>query len=116
MIIWISGNTGSGKTYLANKLEQCIPNVLHLDGDIMRGVWTDLGLSKADRWENNLRNARLAKALHDQNFNVNVIVSVIAPYIKLREEITAICDPTWIYMPSIQQENADYESPKARHK
>jgi len=114
MIIWISGNTGSGKTYLANHLKPYIPNVIHLDGDIMRGVWTDLGLSKKDRWENNLRNARLAKVLHDQTFNV--IVSVIAPYIKLREEIDEICRPIWIYMPSIQQENADYESPKARHK
>jgi len=115
MIIWISGNTGSGKTYLANKLKLVIPNVIQLDGDKMRGVWKDLGLSKEDRWENNLRNARLANVLHVQG-NFNVIVSVIAPYIKLREEITEICNPTWIYMPSIQQEKADYESPKARHK
>ena len=114
MIIWISENTGSGKTYLANHLKPYIPNIIHLDGDVMRGVWTDLGLTKEDRWENNLRNARLARILNDQGHNV--IVSVIAPYIKLREEIDEICRPIWIYMPSIQQEKADYESPKARHK
>ena len=88
MIIWISGNTGSGKTYLANHLKPFIQNVIHLDGDTMRRVWTDLGLSKEDRWENNLRVARLAKVLHDQTFNV--IVSVIAPCIKLREYIDEI--------------------------
>ncbi len=114
MIIWISGNTGSGKTYLANKLKEVIPNVIHLDGDQLRGIWKDLGLSKEDRWENNLRAARLALNLKIQG--KDVIVSVIAPYIKLREEITEICNPTWIYVPSIQQENADYESPEARHK
>ncbi len=114
MIIWISGNTGSGKTYLADKLKLVISNAVHLDGDLMRGVWKDLGLSKEDRWENNLRNARLAKVIHEQGFDV--IVSVIAPYIKLREEITEICNPTWIYVPSIQQVNADYEPPEARHK
>lgn len=114
MIIWISGNTGSGKTYLANKLIPLMSNIVHLDGDVMRTVWKDLGLSKEDRWENNLRNARLAKIFNDQGFNV--IVSVIAPYRKLREEIDKICKPIWIYLPSIQQENADYESPEARHK
>jgi len=114
MIIWISGNTGSGKTYLANRLLQLVPDAIHLDGDEIRKVWKDLGLSKADRWENNLRVARLANNLNCQR--KHVIVSVIAPYIKLREEITNICNPVWIYVPSIQQEKADYESPKARHK
>lgn len=113
MIIWISGNTGSGKTYLANKLLKVI-DAIHLDGDRMRAIWRDLGLSKEDRWENNLRVARLALNLSIQG--KNVIVSVIAPYIELREEIEKICNPIWIYMPSIQQEKADYESPKARHK
>jgi len=114
MIIWISGNTGSGKTYLANKLKKVIPNVIHLDGDQLRTVWKDLGMSREDRWENNLRVARLANLHNLAGFNV--VISVIAPYIKLREEIDVICRPTWIYMPSIQQEKADYESPKARHK
>jgi len=100
MIIWISGNTGSGKTYLANHLLRVI-DAVHLDGDEIRKVWHDLGMSKEDRWENNLRVARLANNLNCQR--KNVIVSVIAPYIKLREEITNICNPVWILIMSHQR-------------
>jgi len=112
MIIWISGNTGSGKTYLAAKLYDLNYDTITLDGDDLRNVWTDLGLSREDRWKHNIRVAGLAAMLDAQN--KNVIISVIAPYKLLRQEIDRICHPTWIYMPSTSTEDKPYENPEPR--
>jgi len=111
LIIWISGNTGSGKTFMAEMLKTVIPNVIHLDGDKMRKIWTDLGMSENDRWENNKRIARLADMLH---WDKNIIVSVIAPYKDLRKVIDDICHPLWIYLPSTSTIEKPYENPEPR--
>ena len=108
MIIWLTGNTRAGKTTLAKKLAG--KNTVILDGDITRTVWPGLTLSKEDRWEQGLRNARLAKMLEDQGFCV--IVSVIAPYEELRRRIQEICDCKYIYLEkSGSSEDHPYEPP-----
>ncbi|MEK6897069.1 MAG: adenylyl-sulfate kinase [Nanoarchaeota archaeon] len=84
MIWWIRGNSKSGKSTLANKMK----DVIVLDGDVLRTIWPGLGLSKEDRWEQNLRAARLAKMIHDQGYDV--VVAVICPYLELKEEIKKI--------------------------
>jgi len=104
MITWTIGQTGAGKTTLArhiistNEVFENSPykDCVWLDGDNMRGVWNDLKFSKEDRWENNLRIARLAKVLHEQGHNV--IVSVICPYKKLRKEVKDITNCKFIYI------------------
>ena len=101
MITWIFGNTTSGKTTLARCIINSEPvypyaNTVWLDGDSMRNIWKDLGLSKEDRWEQNLRVARLAKMIDEQGFNV--VVSVICPYKKLRAEIKKITNCKFIYI------------------
>ncbi len=111
MIIWISGNTGSGKSFLADLLIPHLKDFIHLDGDDMRMIWTDMTFSERDRREHNHRIARLAKLLSKSR---NVIVTVIAPYVKLREEIDEICNPVWIYMPSVSSEDKPYEQPTPR--
>jgi adenylylsulfate kinase len=92
-IIWLFGQTGSGKTHLANLL---VDNMVWLDGDKLRGVWKDLGLSKEDRIEQNWRIARLANMFHSDGHNV--VVSTICPYKKQREEISNIMPVRWIYV------------------
>ena len=97
MILWFSANSGAGKTTFAKKLIKNDDKTIWLDGDRMRdSINQGLGLSKEDRWENNLRIARLAAELAYQGFNV--VVSVIAPYKELRKQIKAICDPVFIYI------------------
>ena len=102
-----AGASGSGKTTLS----AMITNAIHLDGDALRTIWTDLGLSKEDRWEQNLRTARLARVLRNQGHNV--VVSTICPYRKLRKEVQAICDCKFIYISGgkFPTEEYPYEMP-----
>lgn len=93
MITWITGNSGAGKTTLAHKIRT---NEILLDGDAMRGVWPGLGLTKADRVEQNMRVARLAKMLDMQGFDV--IVATICPYRKLRQDVQRITGCRFIYL------------------
>lgn len=110
-IVWLTGNVGSGKTALAYLLKERLNGVV-LDGDELRtSISTDLGFSKRDREKHNLRVARLAKVLHSQN--MNVVVSVIAPFQSTRDKITKIIDPFWIYVKSEKKgKNMPYEIPK----
>ena len=100
MILWISGNSGAGKTTLSDLMESSTMGhnyIVQLDGDEMRNtICKDLGFSDEDRRENNLRIARLAKLIHEQGFDV--IVSVIAPSENVRDEIRIICDPVFFYL------------------
>lgn len=97
MVIWIHGNSKSGKTTFARKLVELISYAIHLDGDEMRAtICADLDLSEAGRRENNLRIARLAKLLADKGFPV--VVSTICPYRDLRDEAQKICDCKFIQL------------------
>ena len=104
--IWFTGNTCSGKTFAAMSLRKVIPNSVFLDGDEMREVWPGLGFSEADRWTQNLRIARLAKLLSDQE--IQVIVAAICPYRRLREEVKRICDCEFRFLPGGKQPNQQY--------
>jgi len=92
MITWIYGNSGAGKTRLAKALQEKYGGIL-LDADEIRTVWPELKWSKADRWENNLRFARLAKVLDKQQ---DVIVTTICPYRELRKEVQRITNCKFI--------------------
>ena len=94
MILWLTGNTGAGKTTIARVLKR--PDSILLDGDEIRDLTNNHDLSKTGRWEHNLYIARLAKLLESQGFQV--IVSVICPYEKLRQEVQNITNCEFIYL------------------
>ena len=94
MIHWIYGESGSGKTTLAKKLLDT--RTVHLDGDDMRRVWTDLGFTEEDRLTNNLRIAHLARVLDRQGFNV--VVSTICPTQEIRDSVQKITGCTFIHI------------------
>jgi len=96
LIIWLTGNTGAGKSTLAKKLAKGQKNTVVLDGDVLREVWPGLSLDKSSREENCLRAARLAHALDMQG--LCVIVAMIAPYESLRRDIETICGCSFIYL------------------
>lgn len=94
-IIWLTGQSGSGKTTIAKILRQKINGVI-LDGDEMRSsISMDLGFAKEDREFHNLRVARLAKVLSK---NTPVVVSVIAPFDDARKKIDEVAKPFWVYV------------------
>lgn len=77
-IIWLVGLSASGKTSLAQALKSLNPQVVVLDGDVLRqGLCQDLGFSLKDRAENMRRTRELARlfALHGRW----VIIAMISP-------------------------------------
>lgn len=102
MIQWIHGESGVGKTTLAKKLLDS--RTVHLDGDDMRRVWTDLGFSDKDRMTNNVRVAQLARVLDRQGFNV--VVSTICPTQEIREAVKAITNCVFIHIESDQDKKS----------
>lgn len=100
MIHWIYGASGCGKTTLARTLLDS--KTVHLDGDDMRRVWTDLKFSDEDRMTNNMRIAHLARVLDRQGFNV--VVSTICPTQEIRDAVRQITGCTFIHIESEQDE------------
>jgi len=95
-VIWIFGRSGAGKSTLAKKILK-IKYAIWLDGDAMRNsISKDLGFSKKDRIENNLRIARAAKTFREQGFDI--IVSTICPYSELRKMVRRITGCKFIYL------------------
>ena len=97
MIIWITGDSGAGKTTLAKELQLKMGGI-NLDGDDMRASLTKgLGFDEAARYENNIKIAALARILEKQGFDV--IVSTILPDISnLREKVGKITRCKFIHL------------------
>lgn len=90
MTVWFTGLPSSGKTTLsqkvANMLQASGRRVEVLDGDsLRRHLGNNLGFSRSDREENIRRIAFVARLL--ARHNVIVLVSAIAPYRTLRDEV-----------------------------
>jgi len=123
-VVWLTGNTGAGKSTLAEGMKEYFNQgdqgddrarrIVVLDGDEMRAtVSVDEGLSPEDRRKHNLRVARLAHLMSEHGFLV--LVAVIAPFATVREELQSICDPVWVYVNRDGLGGADrpYEAPEA---
>ena len=92
-LLWFTGLSGSGKSTIANRVEQ----VLHekgvhtycLDGDnIRKGLNKDLSFSPEDRTENIRRIAETANLMIDAG--LVVLAAFVSPYKKDRENIRTI--------------------------
>ena len=87
-VIWLTGLSGSGKSTIADALEQKLfalgYKTYTLDGDNVRhGLSNDLGFTEADRVENIRRIAEVAKLMVDAG--LIVITAFISPFISERE-------------------------------
>jgi bifunctional enzyme CysN/CysC len=94
--LWLTGLSGSGKSTIANLLEQRLyaasKHTYILDGDNVRhGLNRDLGFTEADRVENIRRISEVAKLLVDAG--LIVVVAFISPYRAERQLARGIFDP-----------------------
>lgn len=104
-IIFITGQSKSGKSTLARKLKT--DRTIILDGNDWRNIYPT-GFSKKERWNHNIRIAKIAKLLDEQGFDI--IITFICPYKKLREEVRRITGCRFIYLEGgIQHKDYPYE-------
>ena len=91
MIIWLTGQPGSGKTTLANAIietlskEKTYIKIINLDGDDLRNINNNKDYSKEGRIKN------ISTAISIMRFLANkgyiCVVSIVAPYKFLRDEL-----------------------------
>jgi len=82
-VVWFTGLSGSGKSTIANLIEERLTaegrHAYLIDGDNLRhGLSRDLGFTEADRVENIRRAAEVARMMADAG--LIVLVSLISPF------------------------------------
>jgi len=91
MILWLTGQPGSGKTTLAKALIESIkednPNikVINIDGDDLRNINKNKDYSKEGRIKNISTAISIMRFLANKNYIC--VVSIVAPYKFLRDEL-----------------------------
>ena len=121
MIFWFTGQPGHGKTTLAKALIAHLRDQgtepFHVDGDDLRALTANADYSRAGR-EANIRRAQTI-AHYLQNQGRTVVVSLVAPYRDIREELKAHAQVTEVYVHTTEQRGRedkhakDYEAPLA---
>ena len=119
MIYWFTGQPGHGKTTLAKALIEHLraqgTEPFHVDGDDLRALTSNADYSRAGR-EANIRRAQTI-AHYLQNQGRTVVVSLVAPYRDIREELKAHAQVTEVYVHTTEQRGReekhakDYEPP-----
>lgn len=120
MIYWLTGQPGHGKTVLAKKLKSYFEEnnfglAFHIDGDDLREILDNKDYSKTGR-ENNIKTAySIAKYLSNKNYNV--VVSLVSPYLHIRESFKKMGSFCEIYVHTTEIRGrehyhvSDYEAP-----
>lgn len=121
MIIWLTGQPGSGKTTLANLiieyLEKNDPNIkiLNIDGDDLRLINKNKDFSKEGRIKNISTAISIARFMGHKNYTC--ILSIVAPYRFLRDELKSEFKFLEVYLHTSQIRGRedyfaeDYEKP-----
>ena len=121
MIMWLTGQPGSGKTTLANsiieilELEKSNIKIINLDGDDLRAINKNKDYSKEGRIKNISTAISIVRFLANKDYIC--IISIVAPYRFLRDELKEEFSFLEIYLHTTEirgRENffaEDYEVP-----
>ena len=91
MVIWLTGQPGSGKTTLANSLIESLEKdnpktkIINLDGDDLRNINKNKDYSKEGRIKNISTAISIVRFLANKDYIC--IVSIVSPYRFLRDEL-----------------------------
>jgi len=97
--LWFTGLSGSGKSTVANVVEQELHNMGHytyiLDGDnIRKGLNSDLNFTEQSRIENIRRIGEVAKLMIDAG--IIVLAAFVSPFIKDRQLLRNLMDGSFV--------------------
>ena len=124
MVLWFTGQPGSGKTTLTNRFidDKLIGfmkihpvRIVHIDGDDLRETVDNKDYSEEGRRENIKLAMNIARFLDNKGFIV--VVSLVSPYRDLREELKMERNITEFYLHTTETRGKedyfveDYEPP-----
>ncbi len=84
MIIWLTGQPGSGKTTISKRILWDKPGVFHIDGDDLRDLFENTAYSETGRRKNVELAQQIAQYLHKKG--QDVVVSLVSPYKDQRDK------------------------------
>jgi adenylylsulfate kinase len=84
MIIWLTGQPGSGKTTICKRILWDKPGVFHIDGDDLRDLFDNKDYSESGRRKNIEIAQQIAHYLHKKGSDV--VVSLVSPYKDQRDK------------------------------
>ncbi len=123
MIIWFTGQPGAGKTTLAAGLQEFVPGPKFavVDGDHLREVMSNPGYDREGRHINIDRAQAIAAYLDSLEEVDFVLVALVAPYQKQRDEFRETHDVIEVYVHTTDIRGReeyhvdDYEPPDGDH-
>ena len=84
MIIWLTGQPGSGKTTICKRILWDKPGVFHIDGDDLRDLFDNKDYSENGRRKNVELAQQIAEYLYKKG--KDVVVSLVSPYKNQRDK------------------------------
>ena len=121
MILWLTGQPGSGKTTLANEFINSIIKdnpaikIINIDGDDLRSINKNKDYSKEGRIKNISTAISIMRFLANKNYIC--VVSIVAPYKFLRDELKSEFSFLEVYLHTTEERGRenffadDYEIP-----
>lgn len=122
MIIWLTGQPGSGKTTIAKEfLSESVGAFINVDGDDLREIFQNKDYSEVGRRRNIELAQNIAEFLHRKGFHP--IVSLVSPYKdqrdKFKEKIGKEILEVYVYTTQIRGREdyfvKEYEEPSENY-
>lgn len=107
MIIVLFGQPNCGKTTLAEQLAKHLADSELIDGDRFRELFKNTDYSKEGRITNLKKACDIAFYLHQNKLKSNIILSMVFPYLEVREYLRSLHPKTYFFF-------LTYEEPRGR--